>query len=137
MTEERRDPFVGARFLVEIDGVAAGGSAAAVTFPESRLVRQGSAATVQYGPLVLQRGLTANADWYACWDAARRSAGPYRRTVRVVLLDAQGAPGWRWVFSNSEPIAYRVSSLDAMASGPVFETLELSVSAFEAFAGPG
>ncbi len=136
MSEDPRGPFIGARFIVEIDGVA-GSSAALVTLPESRIVRQGDTETVQYGPLILQRGLTANADWYDCWDAARHSTEPYRRTVTVLLLDARGEPAWHWVFADSEPIAYSVSALDSMTSGPLWETLELSVHAFEAYARPG
>jgi phage tail-like protein len=135
MSVGQQDPFLGARFVVEIDGIP-GGGAAVVTLPESRIVRQDDAETVQSGPLILQRALTPNADWYEWWDAARRSTEPFRRTVTILLLDAEGAPAWHWVFADSEPVAYRVSALDAMASAPVWETLELSVRGFEAFARP-
>jgi hypothetical protein len=131
MSEDRCDPFVGTRFRVEIDGTSST-SAAAVALPESRLLRPGDPGSAQYGALVMQRGLTTRADWYAWWDAARRSKDPCPRTVTVVLVDGHGADAWRWIFANSEPIAYRVSGLVAMAAEPLVETLELSVRSFEA-----
>ena len=131
MSDDRRDPFVGTRFRVEIDGIS-GSCALAVALPESRLLRQNEPGSVQYAALVLQRGLTTRADWYAWWDVARRSKDPCPRTVTVVLIDAHGADAWRWIFANSEPIAYRVSGLAAMAAEPLVETLELSVGTFEA-----
>jgi phage tail-like protein len=131
MSDDRRDPFVGTRFRVEIDGTP-GSNALSVALPESRLLRQGDPGSVQYGALVMQRGLTARADWYAWWDAARRSKDPCPRTVTVLLVDAYGAAAWRWIFANSEPIAYRVSGLVALTAEPLVETLELSVRTFEA-----
>jgi len=75
MSDDRRDPFIGTRFRVEIDGTSSS-SALAVALPESRLLRQDDPGSVQYSALVIQRGLTARTDWYGWWDAARRSKDP-------------------------------------------------------------
>ena len=131
MSGDSRDPFVGARFRVEIEGLSAS-SALGVVLPESRLLRRGDVESVQYGALIVQRGLTDNAEWYAWWDSARRSANPSPRTVDVVLMDSRGQPAWRWTFAGAEPVAYRLSDLNATSAEPLIETLELSAASFDA-----
>ena len=128
MSPDRRDPFVNARFRVEIDGLPHTG-ATEVVFPEARIVAEPrKPRTVQYGLLVLRRGMTRSADWYDWWDRARTSANPDPRNISVVLMDASRVDVTRWMFSAALPSAYCVSPLNALGNQVLIETLELSVS---------
>jgi phage tail-like protein len=128
------EPLTGTRFRVEIDGVTSGG-AVEVVFSGARIVDGRGKRVVQYGPLTLRRGLTRSKDWYEWWDRARGSrprAGNVSRTVRVILIDRLQADVNRWTFHKASPTAYSLSPLNALASAPIIETLELSVRGFEA-----
>jgi phage tail-like protein len=119
---------------VEIDGLA-DVAATEVVFPEARILNQHGKRVVQYGPLTLRRGLARSKDWYEWWDRARRSrsrAGDLTRTVRIILIDRLAADVIRWTFLKTVPTAYSVSPLNALASAPIIETLELSVRGFDA-----
>jgi len=146
MPPERRDPFTNIRFRVEIDGMK-GTGVLEVVFPEVQIATDadmaGDAAhrlasatlTAQYGHLTLRRGLTTSDEWYKWWDEVRRSKAPRGRTVKVVLIDEHGADANRWVFGDSRPFRYHVSSLNAIGEGILTETLELAVGGFEAIYG--
>jgi phage tail-like protein len=124
----RRDPLVNARFRVEIDGLS-GTGATEVIFPEARIVTQGrKRRAVRYGTLTIRRGMTASSEWYDWWEAARTSATAGRRTVNIVLMDAERADVTRWMFSGARPSGYLVSPLNALGREPLIETLELSVA---------
>jgi phage tail-like protein len=128
MNTDRRDPFINARFRVEIDGLPHTG-ATEVIFPEARIIT-GPRQTrmVQFGGLVLRRGMTRSPDWYDWWDRARTSAKADRRNVSVILMDASRADVTRWLFSGAVPSAYGVSPLSALGNQPLIETLELSIA---------
>jgi phage tail-like protein len=125
-----RTPFGNMRFRVEIDGVP-GGGAVEVIFPEARLAT-GRKGGVQYGPLIIRRGLTSSASWYEWWDAARSGKRPPKHSVRVALLHADSSDASGWLFRNATPVAYHLSPLNALGNEPVVETLELSVQSFVA-----
>jgi hypothetical protein len=122
-----RQPLLNARFRIEIEGLS-GTAATEVIFPEARIVGlRGKARTVQYGSLTIRRGMTASSDWYQWWDRARRSPAAARKDVSVVVMDSLRADAARWTFAKAVPSAYSVSSLNALGSEPLIETLELSV----------
>ena len=125
-----REPFGNMHFRVEIEGLPETG-AVEVIFPDARI---GTAANrkrrVDYGSLVLRRGVTRARDWYDWWEHARQVRARRKRKVAVILLDAQGADVHRWIFDASEPRAYSLSSLHAMGNAPLIETLELAVGSF-------
>jgi phage tail-like protein len=127
MNIDTRDPFVNARFRVEIDGLQ-GTGATDVVFPEARIIdrHRKTRRVVQYGSLTLRRGLSFSGEWYQWWDRAR-GAKANRRTVNIVLMDAQRADVVRWTFVDALPIAYVVSPLRALGNEPLLETLEVSV----------
>lgn len=134
----RAEPLTGARFRVEIDGLP-DVAAVEVMFPECRIVTERGKRIVRYGPLTLRRGLTASQDWYLWWDSTRRPRARARevsRTVRVVLMDRSQADVNSWTFRMAEPTAYSMSSLNALVSAPLIETLELSVGGFESQIAP-
>lgn len=133
-----RAPFGNMRFRVEIEGLP-GGGAVEVIFPEARIAATPrKAGAVQYGSLIVRRGLTLSRDWYDWWDAARRGRRPPKKTVRVMLLDAAGADAGGWLYRDAVPVAYHLSPLNALGNAPVIESLELSVGDFAADRGaPG
>lgn len=127
------EPLSNARFRVEIDGLEATG-ACQVTLPHARILASSTRAlpAVEFDTLVLCRGLTGSTTWYRWWDEQRRSKRKVARTVTVTLLDAAGAPQLGWRYTGARPSGYAVSGLDAMASGVLIETLEVTVAGFEA-----
>ena len=128
MSADQRDPFINARFRVEIDGFPAAG-ATEIIFPEARIVTgPRKTRVVTYGPLILRRGMTRSPEWYQWWDRARTSKNPDRRNVNVVLMDASHEDVTRWSFSAALPSGYCVSPLNALGNQPLIETLELSVA---------
>ena len=127
MSIDEREPFVNARFRIEIEGLQ-GTGATEVIFPEARIVNGGrKARVVQYGNLTLRRGMTTSSEWYQWWDRARQSAAASRKHVSVVLMDCLRADVTRWMFSEALPSGYFVSPLNALGGEPLIETLELSV----------
>jgi hypothetical protein len=132
-----RQPLLNARFRIEIEGLS-GTAATEVIFPEARIVGlRGKARTVQYGSLTIRRGMTSSSDWYQWWDRARRSPAAARKDVSVVVMDSLRADAARWTFAKAVPSAYSVSSLNALGSEPLIETLELSVGGLTmSFGGP-
>jgi len=135
MNSDVREPFVNARFRVEIEGLQ-GTGATEVIFPEARIV-EGRTKTraVQYTNLTLRRGLTSSGEWYHWWERARASAKAGGKTVSVVLMDASRNDVARWTFLDALPAAYSVSPLHALGSEPLIETLELSVGGLHAAFG--
>lgn len=125
-----REPFGNMHFRVEVEGLPQTG-AVEVIFPEARITTGANRKrSVQYGSLVLRRGVTRSRDWYHWWDHARTARARLKRGVSVILLDAQGGNVHRWAFADSEPLGYSLSNLHAMANAPLIETLELTVGGF-------
>jgi phage tail-like protein len=132
MRDTEREPFGNMRFRLEIEGLRETG-AVEVIFPEARLASgPRRSRVVQYGTLIIRRGVTRSHEWYEWWDRARTSRTPSKRTVAVVLMDERGADVQRWTFDDAEPRGYLLSSLNALGSAPLFETLELTVRGFKA-----
>ena len=129
MSSNDREPIINARFRVEIDGIA-GAAATEVIFPEARIQGRKRRA-VQYGILIIRRGMTGSSDWYDWWDAARKPSTAGRRTITVVLMDGGRNDVARWTFSGAQPSGYTVSPLNALGREPLIETLELSVTGFK------
>jgi phage tail-like protein len=129
-------PFTNHRFKVEVEGIEASGALAAA-LPETRIVT-GSRSTpkLECGSLTITRGQTMSSAWYDWWNECRSSTSSPDRIVVVVLLDAQGADALRWKYTGARPIAYRISTLDALQSDVLAETLEIAVKTFDASFGP-
>ncbi len=132
MGDTEREPFGNMRFRLEIEGLRETG-AVEVIFPEARLATgPRRSRVVQYGTLIIRRGVTRSREWYEWWDQARTSRISSKRTVAVVLMDERGASVHRWTFDKAEPRGYLLSSLNALGNAPLLETLELTVRGFEA-----
>jgi phage tail-like protein len=125
MQAPERPPFTNMRFRIQIEGME-GTGAVEVIFPDARIVTAPrKRRATQYGTLTLRRGLTRSSDWYDWWSRARSSA--LERDVLVAVLDERGLDAIRWTFTAAKPLAYLVSSLNALGNEPLIESLELSV----------
>ena len=128
-------PFLNMRFRVEIEGLRETG-VVEVAFPHARIERARQRVRASYGNLILRRGLGDLQDWHAWWDEARRTPRAPARTITVTLLNESGENARRWTFDRATPMAYSVSSLNALGNEVVIETLELTVEGFAASSGP-
>jgi phage tail-like protein len=136
MARARRDPYGKFGFLVEIDGVESPGFTQ-VLMPSGVLTvfeyREGADAPcsvlwlpgrVRYGNLVLRRGISESDALFEWWNAVCEGRTD-RRTVAVVLLDAERNSVKRWRFAQALPVRYGVDPLDAAAPSVATEALEL------------
>lgn len=143
----RTDPYLGYRFLVEIEGLVVGGfsevSGLSVEMTPEEYAEGGLNAFTHKLPtrfshpnLVLSRGLTDSSD---LWTWCQESAGWFvptirRRNVRIVLLDAAGAESWGWEVAKAYPVQWSGPELRADRAAVAIERLELAhrgVSAVE------
>lgn len=136
-------PFSNMRFRVEIDAMQ-GTGAVEIIFPEARIIgtRRRSAAksgrktqmttSVVYTNLILKRGVTRSGEWYEWWNAAREAKSRSRRNTKIILLDERAADADQWIFTDTLPVAYGVSNLNALGNEALIETLELTVGGFRA-----
>lgn len=127
-------PFTNLRFAVGIEGLEST-RAVEVVLPTARIVTMPrKRRAVQFDSLVIRRGLTRSTEWYDWWNQARRSARTIpRRLVTVVLQNASGDEGMRWLFPDSVPLNYSLSPLNALVGAAVIESLELQVEGFELY----
>jgi len=136
---DRHGPLRGARFLLEIDGIAKAGFSRCRLPDSSTTVveyREGNepptprklAGLTEYGSLELRYGVTTDAVELAEWRrlVEQGKVDDARRTIAVVLLDEEGAPGARWELRNAWPTRYAPPTLDAGRSAVAIETLAIA-----------
>ena len=134
----RTDPYLGYRFLVEIDSLIVGGFSE-VTGLELRRgtedYREGGTNHYTHKlpthfdqqTLTLRRGMT---DSPALWEWIRNAADgglpSERKNVRIVLLDSVGDESWGWEFQSAYPVRWTGPELQADSGAVAVETLELA-----------
>lgn len=134
---ERKDPFLGYNFAVEVENLVAGGFSEVSGLEiqtEVQEYREGGvnefihkrAGPVKYpSNLILKHGMTDRHelwDWY--WDVMQGNVE--RKNVSVLLLDSAGNEQMRWNFEDAYPVRWVGPSLRATASEVAVETLELA-----------
>lgn len=134
---DRTDPFLGFKFLVEIDGLVVGGFTEVSGLQaelEVETFREGGQNTFQHklpgalkytGNIVLKRGVTDSETLWS-WQQDVASGVVERRNGSIVLLDAAGDEQWRWNFAAAYPVKWTGPSLKAGSSETAVETLELA-----------
>ncbi len=86
----------------------------------------------RYGNLVLKRGVIGSLNWYGWWNAVRNGDQNAARTVTVSLLNEdRSSIVLTWKFLRARPVVYSFSPLNALANGPLVETLELAFERME------
>jgi len=137
-TGDRKDPFRGYNFKVEIDGITRAGfrecsgldaTSDPIAYREgnekvytSRML-QGQ---VKYSPIVLKGGIT---DDHSLWDWRKKvidgkGAGE-RKNGSIVLMDEGGEEKLRWNFVNGWPTKWSGPSFNATANEVAVESIEI------------
>jgi phage tail-like protein len=81
---------------------------------------------VQYGNLVLQRGLVVGSPLHIELNAALSLFEFRPSNVLVTLFGEDLAPAAAWLFLKAYPVKWATSDLDATANAVVIDTLELA-----------
>lgn len=131
----RQDPLRGFRYVVEIEGLAAGGFArvkglarevkyesyreGGVNDYEHKLFTQ-----VTYPVVVLERGLALEHLWN--WALAVANGEIKRRKISVRLQNEAGDEAWTWHVDHALPVKWSCADLDAQSSQVVMESLEFA-----------
>lgn len=133
---ERRDPYLGFRFLVEIDGLIAGGFSEVSGLQveiETEEYREGGIndyvhklpKAAKHPNLVLKRGITdSDVLWKWIWETAQGKIE--RKNGRVILLDSKGNEKWHWAFEGAYPVKWSGPDFKADSNSVALESLELA-----------
>jgi phage tail-like protein len=134
---QRKDPYLGFNFLVEIGGVVKGGftevSGLQVeieiqTFREggrNDFMRQIPGPAKYPSNLIFKRGLTDDDALWA-WHHKAVRGQVERKNGSVWLRDAAGHEKWRWNFQNAFPVKWQGPELKAGTAEVMIEVLELA-----------
>ena len=142
MAFDRKDPFGGFNFAVEMDGITRMGFKQASGIDSTQDVvkyREGTDANlaqrqlqglVTYSNISLQRGITND---HALWDWRKTvsTGAAVRRNISIILRDAAGNEQIRWNVKNAWPLKWTGPSLDATSDAVAFETRELAHEGIE------
>jgi phage tail-like protein len=133
----RHDPYLSFGFLVEIEGLVAGGftEVTGLQFEiEVEDYREGGQnAYVHKLPgaarfpanIVLKHGLT-DSDTLWRWHQDVRGGLIKRKNGSIVMLDSAGAERWRWNFVDAYPVRWNGPDLRAGTAEVAVETVELA-----------
>jgi phage tail-like protein len=133
---DRKDPFPGYNFAVEIEGLVAAGFSEVSGLNleiEVQEYREGGlnefvhkrAGPAKYPNLVLKRGVTVTHelwDWY--WDVTQGTI--QRKNLSVVLMDSSGEERVRWNFEQAYPVKWTGPDLRANVNELAVESLEFA-----------
>jgi len=133
----RKDPYLGCNFMVEIEGLVAGGFnevsglQTEIEFYEYREGGLNEYTHKRAGPakypsnLVLKRGIT---DVRTLWNWYRQVAQGTieRKNLSVLLLDSTGQEKLRWNFENAYPVKWVGPNLKGSSSEVAAESVELA-----------
>ena len=137
MAIDRKDPFTGYNFAVELDGITRMGfkdCAGLDSTTEATKYREGTDVNLaqrqlpgllSFSPISLKRGIT---DDHALWDWRHDVATgtTVRRTISIILRNERGEEKIRWNIKNAWPTKWTGPSFDATSSAVGIEALELA-----------
>jgi phage tail-like protein len=137
MTANRKDPFLGFNFAVEIEGVVTAGFSevaglqAEVTVHEyqeggvNEYIHKRSGPVKYPSNLVLKRGIADATDLWS-WYCDVLQGNVERKNLSVVLMNSAGEEKRRWNFQNAYPVKWVGPDMRATASEVAVETMELA-----------
>jgi phage tail-like protein len=142
MALNRKDPFFGYNFAVELDGLTRMGfkgcsgldsSTTSVKYREGTdpsLASRELPSLLHHSAITLTRGIT---DDHALWDwrADIAKGKGTRHDVSIVLRDELGTEKIRWNVKNAFPTKWTGPSFDATSDAVAIETLELTHEGIE------
>jgi phage tail-like protein len=132
-TGERKDPYRGFNFKLEIDGITRAGfrEASGLDADESE-GRQDAAIEPRkitglnkYSNITLKRGVTDDHDLWD-WHKSAATANVQRKHGSIVLTDESGEENVRWNFVNGWPTKWVGPSFNATSNDVAIETLEIA-----------
>lgn len=135
-TTNKRDPYLGFRFRVEVDSLVVAGFSEVTglelgmqpeEYEEGGVNTHTHRLPTRYTQpnVVLRRGLT---DSRELWDWIENAVNGRieRRNGRVILLDSTGELSWGWSFRDAYPVRWAGPELRADQGAVAIETLELA-----------
>lgn len=93
--------------------------------------RKASHRPAKYAPLVFSRGMPVFSILTMELEFIIQNARSSTFTIFMLILDETGLPTSAWQFERARPTKWKISDLDASASGPVIETMELSYERYQ------
>jgi phage tail-like protein len=134
---ERKDPYLGFRFRVEIDGLIVGGFSEASGLQaeiETEDYHEGGVngfahklpKPKKHPNVILKRGLTdSDALWNWLHSVGEKGKEIKRRTIRIVLLDSEDQEKMSWHCVDAYPVKWSGSDFKSDANGVAVESLEV------------
>jgi phage tail-like protein len=136
-TGDRKDPFRGYNFKLEIDGISRNGfrecsGLDATSDPteyregnEKVFTARKLPGLVKYGPITLKWGIT---DDHSLWDWRKKTIDgkTERKNGSIVLMDEAGEEKLRWNFVNAWPSKWTGPSMNATDNAVAVESVELA-----------
>ncbi|MEO8938431.1 MAG: phage tail protein [Burkholderiaceae bacterium] len=137
-TGDRRDPFRGFKFRVEIDGLQRAGFREASGLDSSQDAidyREGDDKTVtirklpglkKFSNIVLKRGITDDVDlWKWRKQVMDGKIKDARKNGSIILMDDEGNDKVRWEFVDAWPTKWTGPTFNATGNEVAIDTLEL------------
>jgi phage tail-like protein len=137
MAFERKDPFGGYNFAVELDGITRMGfkdCSGLDSSSEINRYREGTDATLAqrmipglltFSHITLKRGFTDDSALWE-WRDTIAQGTPLRRTISIILRNEKGEEKIRWNVKNCWPVKWMGPTLDAASNALAIEMLELA-----------
>ncbi len=133
---ERKDPYLNARFRVEIDGLIIAGFSEVSGLQletETEEYREGGVNDhVHKLPKIskqtnisLKKGITDSDDLWK-WYRETVSGNIERKSGCIILIDSEGNDQWRWEFEDAYPVKWEGPALNAGSPATAIETLDLA-----------
>lgn len=132
---ERKDPYLGCRFLVEVDDLKVGGFSEVSGLEmevDTEDYQEGGVNNyvhklpkgMKYPNLVLKRGVI-DSDMFWKWQEDVVNGKIEQKSGRIILLDSEGNVKWTWTFEDVYPIKWTGPDFKADNSAVAIESLEL------------
>jgi phage tail-like protein len=117
-TRERKDPFRGYNFKIELGGIARAGFREASGLDSAQ-------DPVEYRTISLNRGVTNDAELWA-WRKKSIDGTIERKNGAIVLYDDTGKEKGRWNFVGGWPTKWTGPNFTATSNEVAIETLEIA-----------
>ena len=122
-TGERKDPFRGYKFKVEVDGITRAGFREASGLDSAQ-------DPVEYRKISLKSGVTDDAAFWA-WRKRSIDGTIERKNGSIVLCDHTGEEKVRWNFVDGWPTKWTGPTFNATGNEVAIETLEIAHEGLE------
>ena len=122
-TGERKDPFRGYNFKLEVDGITRAGFREVSGLDSAQ-------DPVEYRTISLKRGVTDDAELWA-WRKKSIDGKIARKNGSIVLFDDTGKEKSRWTFVGGWPVKWTGPSFTATSNEVAIETLEIAHEGIE------